>query len=283
MGIKLANRTKRSVRGVSPALSAVIITGMIVTLLCVVLVFANSFLWTRLAEGEFNAAKQFMQAVGLQIDDVAWIAGRTATVRYSSKYGDVYNRSRALKYTVYIKKVGSSNYQMLYSNTTEILLFNMPTSKYSVSNGYFESIYPSDRSPVLEGASAPVARIFAVEKVPMSDGGYVRVVIAPAIRLVNSTITSGSSQTNYTKLYFPRLTLKEAPRHSQSITISGKSVFAITESSITQIKVVVEFPLAGFDNSFFNFSQTEEEFTVPSGSVIQIYIGNVEVSLGRHL
>jgi len=283
MGIKLANRTKRSVRAVSPALSAVIITGMIVTLLCVVLVFANSFLWTRLAEGEFNAAKQFMQAVGLQIDDVAWIAGRTATVRYSSKYGDVYFMSSALKYTVYIKKVGSSNYQMLYSNTTGILLFNMPTSKYSVSNGYFEGIYPSDSSPVLEGASAPLARIFAVEKVPMNDGSYVRVVVAPSLRLVNSTITSGTGQTFYTKLYFPRLTLKEAPRHSQSITISGESVFAITNSSITQIKVVVEFPLAGFDNSFFNFSQTEEEFTVPSGSTIQIYIGEVEVSLGRHL
>jgi hypothetical protein len=283
MGIKLANRTKRSVRAVSPALSAVIITGMIVTLLCVVLVFANSFLWTRLAEGEFNAAKQFMQAVGLQIDDVAWIAGRTATVRYSSKYGDVYFMSSALKYTVYIKKVGSSNYQMLYSNTTGILLFNMPTSKYSVSNGYFEGIYPSDSSPVLEGASAPLARIFAVEKVPMNDGSYVRVVVAPSLRLVNSTITSGTGQSFYTKLYFPRLTLKEAPRHSQSITISGESVFAITNSSITQIKVVVEFPLAGFDNSFFNFSQTEEEFTVPSGSTIQIYIGEVEVSLGRHL
>lgn len=283
MRIKFANRKKRNVRGVSPALSAVIITGMIVTLLCVVLVFANSFLWTRLAEGEFNAAKQFMQAVGLQIDDVAWIAGRTATVRYSSKYGDVYFMTSALKYSIYVKKTGSSNYQLLYSNTTGILLFNMPVSKYSITNGYFEVVYPSDRTPILEGVSAPVARIFAVEKTPMSDGSFARVVVAPSIRLVNSTITTGTTPTFYTKLYLPLLTLKEAPRHSQSITISGKSVSAVTNSSITQIKVVVEFPLAGFDNTFYNFAQTEEVFNVPSGSVIQIYIGEVEVSLGRHL
>jgi len=64
-------------------------TGTVVALISVALVFANNLLSVRMAESEFNSAIQVMQTVGLQIDDVAWVIGRTETARYSSRYGDV--------------------------------------------------------------------------------------------------------------------------------------------------------------------------------------------------
>jgi polysaccharide deacetylase 2 family uncharacterized protein YibQ len=64
-------------------------TSSVVVLLLVSIVFANNFLGARMAENEYSAIKQFMQTIGLQVDDVAWTIGRTQTMRYASKYGAV--------------------------------------------------------------------------------------------------------------------------------------------------------------------------------------------------
>jgi len=72
----------------------------VVVMLLVTTVFANNFLNARMVENEFSAVKQFMQTVGLQIDDVAWIQGRTQTIRYASKCGQLKLESVALNYTV---------------------------------------------------------------------------------------------------------------------------------------------------------------------------------------
>ncbi|MCJ7714362.1 hypothetical protein MUO66_07900, partial [Candidatus Bathyarchaeota archaeon] len=51
--------------------------------------FANTFLDARLAENEFSTNKQFLLTTALQIDDIAWTVGRTQTVRFSSKFGNM--------------------------------------------------------------------------------------------------------------------------------------------------------------------------------------------------
>ena len=130
-------RLRRDERAVSPAISTVILTSAVVVLLLVTVTFANNFLNARMAENEFSATKQFMQTVGLQIDDVAWTIGRTQTIRYASRFGQVNFESLALNYTVYVNDV------FLASYSTGILLFNMPISRYSVSNNYSERIFPS--------------------------------------------------------------------------------------------------------------------------------------------
>ena len=91
-----ANRKSRSNRAASPAVSTVIITGVMVAMITVSLSFASNFLMFRMAESEFNSAKQFMQTLGLQIEDVAWVIGQTETVRYSSRYADVAFESRSI-------------------------------------------------------------------------------------------------------------------------------------------------------------------------------------------
>lgn len=267
---------RRDERAVSPAISTVILTSAVVVLLLVTVTFANNFLDARMAENEFSAIKQFMQTVGLQIDDVAWTIGRAQTVRYASRFGQVKFESLALNYTVYVNDV------FLASNSTGILLFNMPISSYSVSNNYSERIFPSSDSSFLQmGTSAPVSHVYVIEKLPMNDGDFIRVVVAPSIRMLNLTINN----VNYFKFYLPCLVPGNHMHYSQSVTITGENVHVRTESEVNNVTITIEpFPKEGlgYDSDFFNFDETEIKINDLQGSVVQFYSSEVKVSLGLH-
>jgi hypothetical protein len=274
-----SSRLRKNRMAVSPAISSVIITSVTVVMLLVTVAFANNFLNARMAENEFGAVKQFMQTAGLQIDDVAWTIGRTQTVRYASRFGLVNFESLVLNYTVYVNDVPVSNF------TTGMLLFNMPINNYNMGSGYHERILPSsDRSFLQVGTSAPVCHVFVTEKLPMVDGNYIRVVVAPSIRMLNSTITSQGTTKNYYKFYLPVLVQGNSPRRSQSVTLIGAAVNVQSNGNINKIKIHVDFPKAvsaGFDSDFFKFDDTDEIVTgVPSGSIMEFYTGEVIVSLG---
>jgi len=274
---------RRDRKAVSPAISTVILTSAVVVLLIVTIVFANNLLNARMAENEFSAMEQFMQTVGLQIDDVAWIIGRTQTIRYASEFGQVSFEYGALNYTIYVDKGAGYDYNNpLASNRTGVLLFNMPISRYSLGNNYYESIFPSDRSFLQKGTSAPVSYVYATEKLPMPDGSFIRVVVAPIIRMLNSTISMGETQNNYFKFYLPILSNGTSPHNSQSVTLTGKNVLVKTENSVNVVKICVSFPRIGegFGSDFFNFDSEEKVVYVPEGSIIEFYTSEVSVSLG---
>jgi hypothetical protein len=233
-----------------------------------------------MAENEFATVEQFMQTVGLQVDDVAWTIGRTQTVRYTSKFGQVNFESLALNYSVYANDICLTSY------TTGVLLFNMPVSQYSIGNNHYERIFPSSDGSFLQvGTSAPVSHVYVIEKLPMNDGNFIRVVVAPSIRMLNSTISTGGQTKNYFKFYLPILSPGPHPCHSQSVTLEGKTVSAKTENAVNNITVQVSFPKAslGFGQDFFNFESDEETLNVPDGSVIEFYTGEVILSLGLHV
>jgi hypothetical protein len=268
-------------RAISPVISSVIMTGAMVAIVSVALVFANNFLWSRVAEGDFDSSKLLMQTAGLQIDDVAWTMGRTETIRYASQYGETFMESSVLNYTVSVETAAGTN---TASYETGILLFKLPTSKYTLTNGYWERIVPSqDTTLTLKGTSAPITRVFAVEKLPMYDGDYLRAVAAPAIRVLNSSINTPVSSTFYVKMYLPVLAVGESPRLSQSITLISKSVEAHTINNVLSISVTVDFPRegSGFDSAFFNFPFNSEEISVPSGNVVfELYLSEVSIQFG---
>jgi hypothetical protein len=271
---------RRDRKALSPAISSVILTSAVVVLLLVTIVFANNFLSSRMAENEFSATKQLMQTLGLQTDDVAWTIGRTQTTRYAGRFGVVNFESLALNYAVYVNDT-----VVLGNYSTGVLLFNMPIDKYSMGNNYEERITPSsDRSFLQVGTSAPVCHVFITEKVPMNDGNYIRVIVAPSIRVLNSTITNGGVVTNYFKFYLPVLKAGVSPRHSQSVSLAGSSVLVDTRGSVSKVKIHVSFQKAslGFDSQFFNFDSVDEEVDVPNGSIVQFYTGEVTVSLGLY-
>jgi hypothetical protein len=263
-------------RAISPAISTTILTSAVIVMILVTVVFANNYLTQRMAENEFSAMKQFMQTIGLQLDDVAWTIGRTQTVRYASTYGQVSFESPALNYTIYVNNVPVATY------TTGALLFNMPTNRYNLGTGYTTRIYPASRSFLQQGTSAPVDQVFVIEMVPMNDGNYIRIVMVPSIRMLNSTITSGGTTKNYYNFYLPKMNLGSSPRLSQSVTLEGKGLNALTKGDVSNIKVTVDFPRGslGFDNSFFNFEHLQEEVNVPSESILEFYTSEVTVSLG---
>jgi hypothetical protein len=279
-------RLRRNERAVSPAISTVVLTSAVVVLLLVTVTFANNFLDARMAENEFSAMKQFMQTIGLQIDDVAWTIGRTQTIRYASRFGQVNFESLALNYIVYVDK--GDGYIYLTNYSAGILLYNMPISRYSVSNNYSERIFPSSSSSFLQmGTSAPVSHVYAIEKLPMNDGNFIRVVVAPSIRMLNSTISTGGEAPakDYFKFYLPVLSQGSHPRHSQSVTLAGNTVSAETEGDVNKIWIHVSFlkDSLGFDEDFFNFESVDEYVDVPAGSIIEFYTGEVIVSLGLHV
>lgn len=264
-------------RAVSPAIATVMITGTIVALLMVTVVFANNFLDARLAENEYSSSKQFMLTTGLQVDDAAWTMGRTQTVRYSSRYGNVQFEPAVLDYTFEVTP--SSGPPVNYTVTTGIILFNMPTSMITYGNNYFQRIYPSSDSILLDGSSAPVAHVFAVEKLPMADGSYTRVVVAPSIRMLNSTVGT----TTYVKFYLPTLGNGTNLYRSQSITLTGNNITKITTNNVVQVRISVAFPSAaqGFTQDFFNYT-SPSPISLSSTSVVELYFGEVTVSLGLH-
>ena len=260
-----------------------------VVMILVAMGFANSFLDARMAENEFSTNKQFMLTTGLQIDDIAWTIGRTQTVRYSSQYGNIKFQTIAVNYTFEVDG------EVLFSSATGMILFNIPVSIYSVSNDYFERIMPSSSGSFLQkGSSAPVSHVFCVEKLPMNEGNYTRIVVVPSVRMLDSTIGGPTgTQTNYVKFYLPSLDQGTHLYRSQSITLTGKDITKVVQSGVNQVRINVTFsnglPLStqGFDYDFFNFDHTidnyhaSETLMLPSDSVVEIYIGQVIVALGK--
>ena len=277
-----SRRFGRDEKAISPALSTIILTSAVVVMLLVTIVFANNFLNARMTENDFKSMKQFMQTVGLQIDDVAWTIGRTQTIRYASRFGHVDFEPLALKYTVYVDK--GEGYVYLANYSVGILLFNVPISRYSLGDDFHERISPSsDCSFLQQGTSAPVSHVYVIEKLPMADGNFLRIVVAPSIRMLNSTISTGEDVKNYFKFYLPILSSGTHPHHSQSVTLTGSTVLASIESA-NRTKISLSFPKAslGFDEDFFSFDSVEEEVDVPDGSIVEFYTGEVIVSLGLH-
>jgi hypothetical protein len=288
----LARKSLRNRKGVEPVVATVIITGTIIALVTAATVFANNLLTASIAQGDFNSAKQYMQTVAMQIDDVAWQIGQTETVSYSSRYGTVNALNGALKYTIILTNTTGSK---TYTINTGMVYFYMRVSYYSISNNYFSQIWPSRvLNPINNGSAAPVATVFAVEKMPMSDGSYIRVVAAPVIRLINSTITATQTTTYF--LYLPALSLASSPRLSQSVTLKGNALSIWTQNDLKSITITVNFPISGFNQTFFNFPLGGGWTKYSNGTiskliavsqvgtrVAQLYNSSVAVSLGANL
>jgi hypothetical protein len=260
-------------RAVSPAISTTIMTGAIVVMLLVAVSFINARLNGQLAQNDFGSMKQAMQTLGLQVDDVAWIPGRTQTLTYSSKYGGITFRSPALTYNFYVDGT------LVASYSVGVIMFSMPVSEYSISNNYSEEIFPSSNSFLQNGASAPVCRVFAIEKLPMKDGSYVRIVLAPIIRQLNAMING----VNYARFYLPLLNQGATTPLAQSVTLTGIDVARQISSNVNSVTIAIDFPNGasmGLTSDFFNFAATSQTITLGPKSVVEIYGGNTSVSLG---
>ena len=122
----------------------------------------------------------------------------------------------------------------------------------------------------------------------MTDGDYIRVVVAPSLRVLFSSINS-STNTYYVRIYLPVITAGNSPRLSQIITLTGEYVQAYSLNNVMNINVNVDFPKgisAGFDSEFFNFPEDFEGFNFSTlyseydNVVLELYISEVSVGFG---
>jgi len=281
------NSIRRNKRGASAAISSVILTAGTIVLVLVAMGFANTFLDARLAENEFATNKQFLLTTALQIDDIAWTVGRTQTVRFTSKFGNMKFQSAALRYTLEMDTGEGLGWETVINNVTGMIMFNVPVGVYSISNNYFERISPSSSGSFLQiGPSAPVDHVFCVEKLPMAEGNYTRIVVVPTIRMLNSSITGPQQvSTAYYKFYLPTLEPGTHRYLSQSITLQGDSITKLVKSGVDKVRFNVTFPngdaSVGFDSSFFNFDHLSETVILQDNSVIELYLGKIIVTLGK--
>jgi hypothetical protein len=276
---------RRDKKAVSTAISSVIMIAAVMVMVMVAISYASTILDSRLAENEFTSCKQFMLATGLQVDNVAWTIGRTQTISFSSRYGNVQFLTLALNYSVQMHS--SSGWETVLSNvTTGMVLFNMPINSYNLGNNYYERILPSRNSAFLqEGPSASVSQVFVHEIIPLNNENYLRIVAAPSVRVFNSSISGPTqgTQTLYCKFFLPSLQRSATnPYLSQSITMVGGGVTKVVRSGIDKVNMTVSFPSAssGFNSTFFGFDRLTESKSLPAGSVVEFYIGKVTVSQG---
>jgi hypothetical protein len=181
----------------------------------------------------------------------------------------------------------ATGWETVLSNvTTGMILFKMPISEYNLGNNYFERVLPSQNNAFLqEGPSVPVSHVFVRELLPMNDGSFLRIAAVSSIRVLNSSIggPTPSASTMYCKFFLPTLERSSKnPALSQSVTMTGGKVTKIIRSGIDKVNITVSFPSvsSGFNSTFFNFDRLVETKTLPAGSVVEFYIGNVIVSQG---
>jgi len=283
MGLKMF-KTKRKLlrkdsRALSPVISTVIMTAAIIVLVLVAMSYGQSYLTLSIAQNEFSTNQQFMLTTGLQIDNVAWMIGRAQTIQYSSTYGSVQILPDALTYTVQMYS-GPTGSTLVNTTTlqTGIILYNVPTTEYSLGKNYVHPIGTSNSSFLQSGSAAPDSYAYSIEKLSMSDGNFLRTVVVPTIRMMTTEV----GNTNYAEFYMPLLTNGTSPGLSQSVTLICQNVNQYLQSGITKVTVTASFPLAskGFDSTFFPFQTTTQ--TVTLDSTVQVYVGEVAVSIGLY-
>lgn len=266
----------RDNRGVSPAFSTVILTAAVIVMVLVAMNYASSILNSKMSENEFSSQEQFMQTVGLQVDDIAWTIGRTQTLSYNIRFGQIKIEPNVVDYTVEVHS-GSQWQTLPIAIQTGAILYNMPVSSFSLWSGYFKRLPQDANDAILQtGSSAPIAKVFAIEKLPMADGSYLRVAVVPTMRVLNS------SSTNCYKLYLPTLSNGTQQYITQSLTMTGDGISKEVKDGVDQIRITAAFPKAalGFDSSFFNFHSVSETLSFPVGSLVELYVGDVMVKVG---
>jgi hypothetical protein len=166
----------------------------------------------------------------------------------------------------------------IYTLETGIILYNVPTTEYSLGKNYLEPISSSNNSFLQSGSAAPDSYTYSIEKLPMSDGNFLRIVVVPTIRMMTTKVGTQS----YTEFYLPLLQKGSSPCLSQSLTLICQSVDQYVQSGVTQVKITQTFPSAseGFDSTFYPFQSDTQ--IVNLDSTVQLYVGEVSVSLGLY-
>jgi hypothetical protein len=266
-------------KAASPAVSTVILTAGILVMVLVAMTFSNDLLGKKLAENEFKSNQQFMVTAGQQIDDIAWTIGRSQTVSYLAKYGFLNFTDAALEYTFHVHST-STGWHDFTAPLTGIIMYNLPIDSYSIGDNYSMP----NGSFLQTGSLAPVSQVFLAENISAKDGRYTRVVLAPTVRMLNSSLVGDGAHSNL-RFYLPILTNGVTSGFgADSIRLTGENITKKTVDHVDNIVISFEPTLkmkdAGFGYSFFRFQSASINLPV-TNSVVEFYFGEVSVAKGQ--
>ena len=188
----------------------------------------------RNGENDFNMAKTFMKNIGLAIDDVAWHKGQMNTIQYSSQNAEIHLREGLIHYKIEVLKTGVGEVYRELNETRDrylsVLLYDIPQSRYALDNDYFEEILPGEMTSIVQNSTtSPITRVFAVQtSARVGEENYISVGVAPLIRGVPFSITTGSGGTeNFLRLYLVDIQKGElTTANPKYLTLTGQGADA---------------------------------------------------------
>ena len=282
MPVKLVSR-----RAVSPLISTLLIMVMTMLALSVTLGYTQATLTRKNGETDFESAKNFMRNLALQVDDVAWVKGRVDTVHFTSQYGQIEYLSDAVQYR--IDFYDGSN-RLVGSNVTDcdVFMYNMPTEKYYLEEGYYEPLIIEGSNNIIAiGTNAPVTRVFAAQSSTVGDAQFLRIVLVPALRCQTYNVTSNDITTRYVRIYLPKLQPGYSSSLPKSVVLTGLDIKTEIHEAVRRIDVSLVFPMDAkyYDNNFFQFKVGDapavtQSISLTGDSNAELYIGMVRLDYG---
>jgi hypothetical protein len=249
----------------------------------ITLSFVQNSLAHHQGESDLTFAKVFMNTLGLQIDDVAWLPGQMDMVQYSSQYAEMYLKNNLLNYQIQVKYIGVPGETTVASFQANPFFFNIPTNVYTLDNTYFENILPGTVIHLIQnGTNAPVARVFAIQRNPIgNESDYIRVCVVPVPRVSQYSITTDSGTTRYLKMYMVNLVEgNSTTQNPKYVTSTGKGVSTQIFTGVESVTVTLNFPKSsdGYNNGFFMFPETLQTISLGGNSFqLEIYQSTIEI------
>ncbi len=189
---------RKNRRGVSPAISTVVITAATVVMVLVSGSYALQLLERQRASTEFDVAVKSILTFDDAVRDIAWDRGGSRSVRFTTNYGALHllqqNKSvniRALEYSAVNQDL-----------STGVVRYSIPTSYLTFGNGYSSYILGNE-STVVSSTAASVGQALASQEL-----GYVNVALSYRVRV---TEEGPSSLANYVDILMIRLNCATAP------------------------------------------------------------------------
>jgi hypothetical protein len=244
----------------------VILIAITLAAILVTLPFIDQQRRKALTESEWDYMRTYMTTLQNAVDDVAWMQGATRSLQFSLSNGFMFAEPDALNYSVLVDK-GSGYVPLVGNITTGVLGYKTLIHDYSLGGDYHEAIRPNEQTFWHTGGTNLFTYLFGVEKIPMADGNYLRLVLAPTVTVLNFEV---AGEQRY-RVLIVKLSGTGTQAGRNGVTVAGVSYEIVgTADNVIALKVTVGFPQTGYDNTFFNFKQTSTVIDVPAGSTVEV-------------
>jgi hypothetical protein len=190
---------KKNRRGVSPAVSTVIITAASVVLVLVAANFALQVLQSQRAIAEFDTAKKSILAFDDAVRDIAWDQSGSRSIRFTNSYGNL--RLIPNDKTFNINFAGLNN-----TSNGNLFTFKTASVKYQMPTGYGMPGVAS--SYILGSESAVVSNLTASmgQALVKHESGFNSITLNYRVRVTDEgAITVSGAPVNYVDIFVIRL------------------------------------------------------------------------------